>query len=259
VIANGFPQRILLVALFPALLLAPGTARATGGIILNTLQGFSEGTPGWSGNVDGLYSGSGGNTERLIFAVTSGLQWRGERNRWLLRGGWGYEESNGLRTAENVIVHLRHNYDLTSSLATIAFVQVQESPFQDIASRWLLGVGLRDEIVNTDSTKVIVGATPMFEVQRLEGQERTEDMRLSTFLLLSRYVARRVRLDATGFYQPLFDDFRNYRTVGTLTMVIGVTGSLDFKMGGSVETNSRPAPGVERTDWSTFTSLALSL
>jgi hypothetical protein len=101
VIANGFPQRILLAALVPALLLAPGAARATGGIILNTLQGFSEGTPGWSGNVDGLYSGSAGNYVRLIFAVPAGLKWRGERNRWLLRAGGGYEVSNGLRTAQN--------------------------------------------------------------------------------------------------------------------------------------------------------------
>jgi hypothetical protein len=250
-----------LVVLTAVLLTAPaGPAYAANGVILNTLQGLDDRERGLSGGLDGLFSGSGGNTERIILAATTRVQWRGARNRWQLRGGWGYEESGSRTTARNVTAHLRHNYDIVTALATVAFVQAQENPFQRIESRWLLGLGLRADLVDDDSGSVRVGVTPMVEVQRIEGDpERSERGRLSTFAFVERRPHERIRIDGTGFYQPLFADGRDYRTAFTLTAAVNLAGSLDLKVGGSVETSSRPAPTVERTDWSTFTSLSVRL
>ncbi len=233
--------------------------RAAGGIILNTLQGTDDHVPGWSGSVDGLFSGSGGNTERVIVAAGGHAQWRGDRNRWQLRAAYGYEESNNATTARNGTVHLRHNYDIIAELATVAFVQVQENEFQRIKSRWLFGAGLRYDIIDGDTGKLLIGATPMLEMERLEGEaDHTARGRLSTFLALSRKLQTKVRVDATGFVQPLFSDFGNLRTAETAVLVVGVTGTLDLKAGVSVETNSDPAPGVEKTDWTTFMSLGVT-
>ncbi|HEX5133245.1 MAG TPA: DUF481 domain-containing protein [Candidatus Krumholzibacteria bacterium] len=237
----------------------PRTVSAAGGVILNTLQGFNDHEPGWSGSIDGLFSGSGGNTERIILAANGTVQWRGERNRWQLRANWGYEESNGVNTAKNATTHLRHNYDIRKSLATIAFIQAQENAFQRIESRWLVGAGLRADIVDDDESTVLFGVTPMYEVERVEGQDRVRRGRLSTFLFASHTFDEKFGVSGTGFYQPLFEDVGNYRTVGTLTFSMELTGALELKAGASVDTNSRPAPGVERTDWNTFTALTVKL
>lgn len=62
------------------LLLLPAVP-AAGGTILNTLQGYDDDVAGWSGGVDGLFSGSGGNTERILVSAGARLQWRGGADR----------------------------------------------------------------------------------------------------------------------------------------------------------------------------------
>jgi putative salt-induced outer membrane protein YdiY len=250
----------IVVTLFALALCMPPSVRAAGGIILNTLQGLDDHEPGWSGSVSGLYSASGGNTERLILAASGRVQWRGERNRWQFRSAFGYEESGGNRTANNATTHLRHNYDITDVFATVAFVQVQENEFQRIESRWLAGLGMRADVLDNDRTTFIVGATPMYELQRIEDVAgRSEHWRLSTFIIAERRLNDTFRTDFSGFYQPRFSDTADYRTVLTLTFVAEITDRLDMKLGATTETNSRPAAGVEKTDWTTFASLTVTL
>lgn len=254
-------KRLTLVLLVAALGVAIAMpAAGAGGIIINTIQGADDHAPGWSGSADALFSGSGGNTSRLILATGGHVQWRGVRNRWQLRAGYGYEESDHRTTARNGTIHLRHNYDITDALATVAFVQVQENPFQRIESRWLVGAGLRFDALDDTTTTLSIGATPMLEMERREGDHsHVARGRLSTFLAFSQRAGRKVTFRASGFVQPLFEDFGNLRTVGTATFVVDMTDRLDLKTGVSVETNSAPAPGVKDTDWSTYMSFGVNL
>lgn len=241
---------LFLRILVPVLLLA---SAAEAGTILNTLQAGDDGGPGWSGALDGLYSGSGGNTERIIFTAGGRVQWRGDVDRLRLQVSGGYEESAQLVTARNVVAHLRHNHDLDADWATILFVQVQANPFQRLKSRWLAGAGLRRDLVDDEAGLVTVGVTPMLEVERLDGETgHTARGRLSTFLHLTRHLGDSAKLDIVGFWQPLFSDFANVRSVGTLALVVKVAGSVDLKVGLNIEDNSRPPAGVKPTDWGTF-------
>ncbi len=226
---------------------------AFGGTILNTLQATDDGDPGWSGTVDGLYSGSGGNTERIIFSAGGRVQWRGEVDRLRLQLSGGYEESAQQVTARHGVAHLRHNHDLDADWATILFVQAQANPFQRLKSRWLSGAGLRRNLIDDDEGLVAIGATPMLEVERLEGQDgHTARGRLSMFLHVARRLSDSAKLDLVGFWQPLFSDFGDARTVGNLALKVAVTGSVDLKVGLAVEDDARPPAGVKRTDWGTF-------
>lgn len=64
-----------------AIFVAAMSPLARAGAILNTLEGYQEEAEGWTGGVDGLFSGSGGNTESIQLEVGSRLQWLGERDR----------------------------------------------------------------------------------------------------------------------------------------------------------------------------------
>ena len=240
---------------FPLLILGALAAAvsASGGTIVNTLQATEDGDPGWSGTLDGLYSGSGGNTERIIFSAGGRVQWRGDPDRVRLQVSGGYEESGQAVTARNAVAHLRHNRDLDPDWATILFVQVQANPFQRLKSRWLAGAGLRRDLVDDAAGLVAAGATPMLEVERLEGQDgHTARGRLSMFLHVARQLGDTAKLDLVGFWQPLFSDLGDARSVGNLALTVDVTGSVDLKVGLAVESDARPPAGVERTDWGTF-------
>ncbi len=243
-----------IIALLIVMMLLAAPAGAS--VILNTLEGYDDRQPGWSGALDGLFSGSGGNTERVLFETGGQVQWRSERDRWRLQATGSYEESEGTETARNVVAHLRHNRDLSNAWASILFAQVQHNPFQRLRSRWLLGAGVRHDLSESDRGRVTLGATPMLEIERIEDQDgQLAQGRMSIFLHMARHLNATTRLDLVGFWQPLFSDPENWRAVGNLALTIDITGSIDLKVGAAVEDNARPPVGVERTDWSTFAGL----
>jgi len=244
------------LALAACLLLCIRTDDAPAGVILNTLQGYDSGDVGWTGGLDGLFSGSGGNTERILLSAGGRIQWRGERDRWRLQMSGGYEESGREVTARNIVNHLRHNRDISPAWTTITFLQVQSNPFQRLESRWLLGTGLRRDLAEDEEGSLALGLTPMLEVERLDGESgHTTRGRLSVFLHAARDLSKTTRIDAVVFWQPLFSDFTVSRTVANVTLAVEVNGHVDLKVGAAVEDNARPAEGVKRTDWNTFVGL----
>lgn len=233
---------------------------AEAGVILNTLQEYGEGEPGLSAGLDGVFSGSGGNTERILLEAGGRMLWRSPADRLRFQVSGGYQESAGIETARHVAAHLRHNHQVTRSLSTILFAQIQHNPFQRLQSRWLLGSGLRHDFRNDDHGLAAVGVTPMLEIERLENEDRHLSRgRLSMFLHIARQLNETVRLDAMGFWQPLFSDFSASRTVGNLSLTVAVTGAVDLKLGAAVEDNARPPASVARTDWSTYLGFGLEL
>ncbi len=228
-------------------------------VILNTLEGTETTEPGWSGRLDGLLSGSGGNTESFLVETGGRVQWQGERNRFRLQVTGGYQESDNIETARNEVVHLRHNRELSGPWSTVSFLQVQHNPFQRLDSRWLAGVGPRYDITRDDNGVLALGAIPMLEVERRKGEEgHVSRGRLSVFLHVARRLSSNTKLEAVAFWQPLFSDVSASRTVGNLTLSVEVSGEVDLKVGVAIEDNARPPVGVERTDWSTFTGLGMS-
>lgn len=249
--------RIIIIT-FLALTLATAAHAST---ILNTLQAGGGQAPGWSGGLDGMLTGSGGNTEKMIIDAGGRLQWRGASSRVRLQASGGYEESGRHVTARNLVAHLRHNRDLGPRWTTVAFAQVQSNPFQQLSSRTLLGAGLRRDFRQDSSDNhASLGATPMLEAERLKHQHGSVARgRISTFLLLSWRVSPSARINASGFWQPLFADLGDARAVGNLGLVVDVTGSVDLKAGAAVEHDSRPPASVEATDWSTYLGFGLDL
>ena len=239
------------------LLLLPAVP-AAGGTILNTLQGYDDDVAGWSGGVDGLFSGSGGNTERILVSAGARLQWRGGADRVRLQGSAEYEESRQEVTARNLVVHLRHNHDVGDRWATVAFVQRQSNPFQRLTSRWLLGAGLRRDVVDNERGNVSVGATPMLEIEQLEGESgHLSRGRMSVFVHVERDLTEGLQLDVTGFWQPLFADLDNWRAVGNAALTVDLGGKVELTSGLSVEDNAAAPEGVKQTDWRTYAGLEI--
>ena len=248
--------RILFAA---AVALVVGASNAHAGVILNTLEGYDNAEPGWSGGVDALFSASGGNTERVLLESGGKVQWQNGRHRWRLQASGSYEESGGTETARNVVGHLRHIRDLPGPWATVSFAQVQHNPFQRLRSRWLFGFGPRYDFVRDERGLAAVGFTPMLEIERLDDEVgHTARGRASFFLHLAYKLSPHAQLDGVVFWQPLFSDVSASRATGNLTLAVDVVGEVDLKVGAVVEHNERAPSGVEKTDWSTFTGLGVT-
>ncbi|MBD3220614.1 DUF481 domain-containing protein [bacterium] len=249
----------MVIRIIPALVLTLVAATTHAGTILNAL-GSGPLAPGWSGGLNGRWTASGGNTEKVLLDTGARVQWRGARDRLRWQVSGSYEESDNAVKARELVTHLRHNRDLGGRWATVAFAQLQSDAFQDLTSRWLLGAGARLDVVSDDRGRLAVGATPMLELERLDGEDaHTARGRLSTFVSLTHTLSETARLAAVGFWQPLFADPGDMRATADVTLAVDVTGRVDVELGASMQYDSEPPPGVDGTDWSTYAGFGIDL
>ncbi len=233
------------------LVIPAATARAA---IVNSLRGFDRDEPGWAGSVDGSYGASGGNTDQSIFMGSARLQWKGASHIGRLIGSGERTTTNGIETARSTLAHLRHNYMLSSRWATLAFLQLQENPFQRLDTRFLAGLGGRWQAVKGESTLIYLGATYMFEKEKIQGEDGFEQAnRLSSYASIEWELREGVFVDFLAFYQPKFDDPADWRAYGEIRLEVELIGSLSLFTGYNLQYDSRPPAGVEEMDWNTRT------
>jgi len=217
--------------------------------ILNTLRGFNETEPGWSGQVQGAVALADGNTEYLEIELGAGVQWRTGDHRFRLLGRHMRRTASGVETAESRTGHLRHNLQLKPWLATVAFLQGQHDPFKRIDSRILVGAGLRTDLFRETDWKTSIGTVVMREDESLTGIAGYEtDVRLSVFVSVLRTGGEGVSLDLSGFWQPKVDDFSDARALASAVFRADLVGDLYLHATYGLEHDSHPAAGVERPD-----------
>lgn len=231
-----------------------GPAAPAGAVILNSLRGFDRDQTGWSGSAEGSYGASGGNTDESAFEGQGHVQWRGSDHTFRLIAGAARTTSGGVETVKSLLGHLRHNYRLGGRWATVAFLQAQQNPFQRLDGRYLAGIGGRYDLVDDEETLWSLGATHMWESERIQGEEgRANVQRLSAFTSLEAKLGDGVTLDLLTFYQPRWRDFGDWRLFGQVRLEVELGGALSLFTGYQIEHDERPPAGVERTDWNTRT------
>jgi hypothetical protein len=207
----------------------------------------------------GSYSATGGNTEETSFKAGAQVQLLTGSELFRLLGSGKRTSSGGDETARAISGHLRHNHRLSKSFRTLAFVQVQENPFQQLESRTLVGAGGRWDILSREGREVALGAAHMWEGERLEGRDgRLDEQRLSAFVSVVLPLREGLELDTLAFYQPAWGDFSDWRLFWQIALEVELTGTLSLFSGVQVEHDSTPPAGVDESDWETTTGFSAS-
>lgn len=236
----------------------------SGQLIVNTLRGsWDDARVGWSGSANASIALSSGNSDYFQLAANGALQVRGQRNRVRLSVAEALLHAGGNKINENFVAHIRYNHRFggDAPFSTILFAQIQHSPFWKVDRRTLLGVGGRYDVVGTDVIQVSVGATYMYETEKLVPEEDTptdHDHRASSFLSFVAKPDGPVEIDVSGFYQPLLADFGDVRLLLVSNVAIRVTERVGVTTGLELFHDSRPAPDVERTEVKLLSGIQLS-
>lgn len=229
--------------------------------IVNTLRGWSDPEPGWSGEVEGRFALSEGNAEYLELSAAASVQLVAGRHRIRALASETLRRAAGEEIAEDFLVHLRHNLRLTAALSTLLFVQNQYNPFRRLERRTLVGAGGRWDVVRVDSWNAALGAAYMYESEVLtedpEGVVDT-DHRFSFFASLVGRVTQAVRADIAAFHQPLVGDFSDSRAFASARVRTDLVGELDLIVAFTLYHDAEPAEGVEPTDLTLSSGLVLS-
>lgn len=250
---------VCLLLLVPCLLpyLVPHAARAT---IVNTLSGFSDQNPGWSGTIRASFSRTGGNTDIGSLEAAGRAQWRTERSRWRFLSGATRKTSQGEEVARSLVAHIRHNWRLDGSVHTLAFLQAQQNPFQRLKARYLAGAGLRIDLVRREAFTLSLGAAHMVEIEEIEDVSgRDTDHRLSSFLNIRWLPREDLLFNVIAFLQPGWSRFADRRAIALASLQVRLGGGFALSWGGDIQYDSEPPAGVETTDWEVKTGLSYEL
>ncbi len=236
--------------------LVPASAQ---GQIINTLRGWSEADSGWTGEVEGLVTLASGNTDYFELGLGAAVQLAAGRHRVRFLASETLRWANDEKVAEDFLTHLRHNYEIRPWLSSLLFGQGQYNPFHRLARRVLFGAGVRFDLVRAETWDAALGGSYMLELEDLTDDDRgTEtEHRASYFLSVVGEISESLTLDVSGFWQPLWSDFGDARALGAASARVDVVGELDLIIQVRLLHDSRPPEGVEETDVTLRSGLAL--
>jgi hypothetical protein len=237
------PRLFALLPLVAALAVRPASSQ-----VIRSYEGLdrSAGEAGYA--TFGLtFTGRSGNSDYSEFDLSGAFGYRGERHWLRFYPSWHLRRSSG-ETQENAHSgHLRHSYFFNARTRSFAFVQLQDDESLDVVRRFLLGGGIRRNLVAAEGGGVDLGVGVMWEEELVETGEETSVMR-GTNLLVVNGTAGSVALTGTAFFQPLLDDWGDHRISGsgTATVPLGSAWGLDVSL--SWRRDSRPPAEVEKDD-----------
>ena len=230
-------------------LLALGAASSARAQIVDTLGGWEDSGPGWTGRIGLTGSLSGGNTDVKSGSGSARAQWRGETWRLRILGNFRFEEANGLRAREESVAHARIARPGESRWTPFAFVQSQRNPFQRLETRLLVGAGAQVDLHRTETRRLAFGASPMIEYEKIIGGDEGGRGRLSTYLRWTADFSDGVSLTLQGFYQPRLSDPEDARASVSGAAETRIVGPLSFLVRGAYRRDDQPPDGVDPDDW----------
>lgn len=166
---------------------------------------------GVSGKGSISLSASDGNKSEITYGASTLIGARVDFNL-IFTNLWtriGYR--NG-QLHENVLFgHLRYNLKLEDYLLKEVFVQTEKDNYRDLELRYIFGFGPRFVFDILDWFSIVYGTSYMYEVNKVENNPE-----IYIFHRWNNYKTIQLNLDNliidnTIYYQPVFNNFSNYR------------------------------------------------
>ncbi len=212
-------------------------------------QRFAKKENGFFGevNFDGSYTQNTtqvwqiSNENKLLFQQT--------KFSALLFSDFGLVNGNNDDLINRGFAHLRLNYHLNKSkkLTAEAFEQIQYNRIQGINLRQLAGAGLRQKIVGRDSLESYFGVLGMYEFEEVIDQNTpNKDFRLSSYFSVDWLLTKSVSFNTIFYYQPLANNFSDFRVTNRSTFKFNITQKWGFKLMFSYLTDSNPPVGIPK-------------
>lgn len=242
--APGFFMRLSFILVAAPLIFSCHTSNA----FLNIESLRTVDQKGFNGAVGLSFSGKSGNVNRNNFNFESLNRYQSDRSEFLLTGSYTYGESASVRDVNQGYTHVRYTHITDKPVFFEAFNQLQFSEFQRLDLRALNGIGLRYKIFKEERVFFFAGSSVFHETERLEGLEGNNNFRGNLYLSLVLKPNKNTVISMINYYQPVVDDFKDFRIQVDLDFQNKLTKKLSIGTKFNFAHDSRPPAAVELTD-----------
>ncbi len=211
---------------------------------------MQEDTTSFTGLVAASFSYQQNNNATLLqTSGTSSIQARSKSRKevYLLLANYNLAKTNSGDLSNAGFVHFRYTHKFNSFFRMEGFVQYQINPVLLLDNRSLFGTGPRFKILNNSKLKSSLGTMYMFELENTleEIPNHYTNHRLSTYFTFNYVFAdEKVEFNTITYYQPLFNDFNDFRINNQTSLSIAVIKNLSIEFGISYLYDSSPPIGV---------------
>jgi hypothetical protein len=210
--------------------------------------------PGVSGNVAGSFVSQTGNTEEDEADLSGRLQYDSNENYVaFIDGAYEYTLASDIKTEDEVYSHARYLHKLNAeTLYGELFLQYRSDEFKGIDARWLAGGNLRWRFASNEKWgKLYVGLGAFQEKVDYIGSVPDSDesfTRVNSYLAYTNELTERIDFNMVGYYQPAFEDFDDFYSIGTAELNIDLVSNLSLSLLYELEYDSSPPIGIEKKD-----------
>ncbi len=217
-------------------------------------------TSGVSGSVDATFSAM--KTKDLLFniALRPKIQYKTAKHYYFLISDLMYSKGSEKVFANSGMVHFRYAYRLKGPLKWENFSQIQYNQLLDQKMRTLIGTGLRLKCLDSKGYKLFAGISTFYEYEQIQSTRIfNKNFRSSNYI--SWFFDPKSHFSFSGvlYYQPLWNDLHDYRIMGQYTLSFHFTKRTDFRIEVTNFHDTRPAPGILKSTFSSSFGVRMKL
>ncbi len=214
-------------------------------------------TTGWKGELNGNFSLVNNGIKLWQAGADAHVQYKTEKDLWLALAHYGLQKGANIKFSDQALVHLRYNRKLNEFWRWELFTQLQNNVVNQIRSRFLAGAGPRLKLSGTKKFRLYIAAAVMYEYEQESGSAKTthRDARGSNYISFTLVPAAHMELNATTYYQPLLNQFSDYRVLTQARLKLKAGKNFSVQMRWNYLRDSAPAGSAPKEVYTFSTGL----
>ncbi len=212
---------------------------------------------GFNGSVNFSIELERGNSNLTEIGLKPRFIFRHGPSQWFALNSYSFVETDGASIVNEGFSHLRYNYSVSDVVILEALTQVQYNREQDLRNRFLLGSGLRFEVLQRSRVHLALGLTAMYEREELESYRIIETPRNSDYIALQLTANDKTTLTNTVYIQPAFDKIDDIRILDNLDLSVALSTWLAMTLSLEYRFDSKPPPDIKEYDLTLLNGLTV--
>ncbi|NQD38853.1 DUF481 domain-containing protein [Permianibacter sp. IMCC34836] len=217
---------------------------------------------GWSGNTEAAVELKSGNSEREAVKIGARADWFDGEDTAFVVFGYDYGQSNDIKDADSTFIHGRYIDAYSANTAFEYFAQVEQNEFRRLSSRAIAGGGIRFALSQPEQRMQQTLAAGLFhsdeQIEALDPYPaESESGIFGNFYWVVKYeINDRSALVNTLYWQPALHGRDGFRALDLFSFRVQIDGRLSLKVNLTIDHDSLPPGGIEKTDSSLLTGLS---
>jgi len=213
--------------------------------------------PGVSGKIGGSFQTKRGNTNKDEYAGAIQFQYDNNESYTIWSNvTFSYGEVAGIRNTNKTFIHLRAIHRLSKKIDWETYVQSSTNEFTKVEKRRLGGAGLRLHLKTKKIGDLFLGLGAYYEAigYTTDVDPYEHNTRVNSYIAYTKEFSETTKFVYTGYYQPNVNDMSDYITSNSISLKIQIYKKLYLNFILYYDVDSKPAVGVEKTDFTQVTS-----